>query len=91
MKMKRRKEGSIQGTKIGEEETGKTAREETGKKASQEPSSFSFGHAGSLHQISRRGESQEIEMVPVGPFQNVHHEFVEKGQEETKEGEEKIR
>jgi hypothetical protein len=68
MKMKRRKEGSIQGAKIGEEETGKTEREETGQKTKKEPSSLSFGHARSLHQISRREESQEIETVPVGPF-----------------------
>jgi hypothetical protein len=30
-------------------------------------------------------------MVPVGPFQNVHHKFVGKEQEETKGGAEKIR
>jgi hypothetical protein len=88
-KKKKRRQHSRQ--KNGEEETGKTAREETGKKASQEPSSLSFGRAGSLHKISRREESQEIETVPVGPFQNVHHEFAKKGQEETKEGEEKMR
>jgi hypothetical protein len=86
---KKRRQHSRQ--KNGEEETGKTAREKIGQKASQEPSSLSFGHAGSLHQISRREESQEIETVPVGPFQNVHHKFAKKGQEEMKEGEEKMR
>jgi hypothetical protein len=50
-----------------------------------------FSHFTNLFRIGRREESQEIETVPVGPFQNVHHEFVDKGQEETKEGEEKIR